>query len=120
MSFNPLQIAQLDANIQHYAMALYERAGGRVQFIFDGSTVSLSDPELYTKCSKRASNKYTKQFKQGNKVEKFIQAMEAHKRGAQVFVNNQEMFAYNAFKLTINTSYSVIPMTNIKSVTIVE
>lgn len=53
-------------------------------------------------------------------MEKFIQAMEAFERGAQVFVNNQEMFGYNAFKLTINTSYSVIPMTNIKSVTIVE
>ena len=46
--------------------------------------------------------------------------MEAHKRGAQVFVNNQEMFSCNEFKQTINTSYSIIPMTNIKSVTIVE
>lgn len=53
-------------------------------------------------------------------MENFIQAMEAHKRGAKVFVNNQEMFSYNAFKLTINTSYSVIPMTNIKSITIME
>ena len=53
-------------------------------------------------------------------MEKFIQAMEAHKRGAQVFVNNQEMFSYDPVMLTINTSYSVIPMTNIKLVTIVE
>ena len=63
MSFNPIQIQQLDANIQHYTMALYERAGGRAQFIFDGSVISLSDQELYYKCSKRATNKYTKQFK---------------------------------------------------------
>lgn len=64
--FNSLQIQQLDANIQYYAMSLYERAGGRVQFIFDGSTISLSDPELHNKCYKRAINKYTKQIKQGN------------------------------------------------------
>lgn len=63
MSFNPIQIEQLDTNIQYYTMALYERAGGRVQFIFDGSAISLSDPELYNKCFKRATNKYTKQFR---------------------------------------------------------
>lgn len=66
MTFNQLQIAQLDANIQRYAIALYRKAGGSMEYIFDGSAIDLSNPTLYSKCHKRATNKYTKQIKQGN------------------------------------------------------
>lgn len=51
---------------------------------------------------------------------KFIEAITAFERGAQVFVNNQEMFDFNLVKRTISTSYSIIPIANLASVTIVE
>lgn len=51
---------------------------------------------------------------------KFIEAITAFERGAQVFVNNQEMFGYNKLNNTISTSYSIIPIANLASVTIVE
>ena len=68
MSFNPLQIAQLDYAIQQYTMALYQRAGGKVEYQFGGDVLIFLDnnQDLYNKCSKRATKKYTKQFKQGN------------------------------------------------------
>ena len=53
-------------------------------------------------------------------MDKFIQAITSFDNGAQVFVNNQEMFGYNISNQTINTSYSIIPLANITTVTTVE
>ena len=50
----------------------------------------------------------------------YQQAIQAFDNGAQVFVNNQEMFSYNSSNHTINTSYSIIPLANITTVTTVE
>ena len=53
-------------------------------------------------------------------MEAFISATRAFERGAQVFINNQEMYGYNTKNQTINTTYSIIPLHNIISVTVVE
>lgn len=53
-------------------------------------------------------------------MSKYQEAINAFNRGAQVFVNNQEMFGYNASNKTIKTSYSIIPVANLDSITIME
>ena len=67
MSFNPLQIMQLDYNIQQYTANLYQRTGGKVEYQFGGDVIIFLDnnQDLYNECSKRATKKFTKQLKQG-------------------------------------------------------
>lgn len=65
MSFNLMYIQQLDINIEHYANKLFKRVGGKLETIMHDA-VRVSDLTLYMKCYKRATNKYTKQIKQGD------------------------------------------------------
>lgn len=50
----------------------------------------------------------------------FNQAIQAFSQGACVYVNNCEMFGYNASNQTISTTYSIIPASQLTSITIME
>lgn len=53
-------------------------------------------------------------------ISQFTEAVQAFERGAQVFVNSQEMHGYNLTNQTITTTYSIIPLTYLQTVTMVE